>query len=74
MGVFRQEEPWRGLSFPTPGDLLDLGIKPAFLASPAWVGIFFITVPPGKPLHYFGWCLKSKELLHKALGFHIPRD
>ena len=35
-----------GLPFPPPGDLPDPGIKPA---SPALVGGFFTTAPPGKP-------------------------
>ena len=39
---FRQEY-WSGLLFPTPGDLLDPGIKPASLASPALAGRFFTT-------------------------------
>ena len=34
MGFSRQEH-WSGLPFPPPRDLADLGIKPAFLASPA---------------------------------------
>ena len=29
--------------FPTPGDVPDLGIKPAFFASPALAGGFFTT-------------------------------
>ena len=32
----------------TPGDLLDPGIKPASLVSPAFSGRFFATVPLGK--------------------------
>ena len=40
---------WRGLPFPTPGDLPDPGIEPVSLASPALPGRFFTTVPPGKP-------------------------
>ena len=44
MGFPRQE--YRsGLPFPSPGDLLDSGIKPAL---PALAGGFF-TMPPGKP-------------------------
>ena len=39
---FRQEY-WSGLLFPTPGDLLDPGIKPASLVSPALAGGFFTT-------------------------------
>ena len=45
MGFPRQEY-WSGLSFPTPGDLPDAGIKPV---SPALAGGFFTTEPPGKP-------------------------
>ena len=44
MGFPRQEF-WSGLPFPYPGDLPDLGIKPA---SPALAGGFFTTEPPGK--------------------------
>ena len=48
MEVFRQEY-WRGLPFPTPGDLPDPGIKPMSLASPALAGEFFaLLAPPGK--------------------------
>ena len=34
---------WSGLPFPSPGYLLNLGIKPASLASPALTGRFFTT-------------------------------
>ena len=43
---FRQEY-WRGLPFPSPGNLPDPGIDPASLASSAWAGGFFTTVVPG---------------------------
>ena len=43
---FSRQEYWSGLPCPPPGDLPDPGIK---LTSPAWVGGFFITEPPGKP-------------------------
>ena len=46
MGFLRQEY-WSGLSFPSPGDLLGSGIKPA---SPALAGGFFTTEPQGKPI------------------------
>ena len=42
---FPRQEYWSGLPFPSPGDLLNPGIKPA---SPALAGGFFTTVPPGK--------------------------
>ena len=45
MGFPRQEY-WSGLPFPSPGDILNPGIKPA---SPALAGGFFTTEPPGKP-------------------------
>ena len=45
---FSGQEYWNGLPFPTPGDLPYLGIQPMFLASPAFAGGFFTTVPPGK--------------------------
>ena len=46
MGFIRQEH-WIGLPFPLPGDLLNPGIEPASLASPALAGGFFATEPPG---------------------------
>ena len=37
---FSQQEHWSELPFPPPGDLLDPGIKPAFLMSSALAGGF----------------------------------
>ena len=45
MGFLRQEY-WRGLPFPSPGDLPNPGIKPL---SSALAGGFFAAEPPGKP-------------------------
>ena len=45
VGLPRQEY-WSGLPLPTPGNLPDPGIKHM---SPALVGGFFTTAPPGKP-------------------------
>ena len=58
MGFSRQE--YRsGLPFPSPGDLLDPGIKYAFPVSPALQEDFFL--PSGKPHRYNGLCfLKPK--------------
>ena len=42
MGFSRQEY-WSGVSCPPPGDLPDLGIKPASLMSPALAGGFLTT-------------------------------
>ena len=48
MGFARQE--YRsGLPFPSPGDLLDSGIKSTSPVSPALAGRYFTTEPPGKP-------------------------
>ena len=49
MGFSRQEN-WSGLLFPSPGDLSNQGIKPAFLMSPALAGGFFTTSAMGSPL------------------------
>jgi len=47
MGFSRQEY-GRGLPFPLPWDLPELGIKPRSPTSPALAGGFFATEPPGK--------------------------
>ena len=44
---FSRKEYCSGLTFPSPGDLPDPGTKPQ---SPALVGRFFTTEPPGKSL------------------------
>ena len=45
---FSRQEYQSELPFPSPGDLLDPGIKPEFLTFPA-AGEFFTTEPLGKP-------------------------
>ena len=45
MGFSRQEY-WRGLPFPSPGDLPDPGIEPG---SPALETVTLTSEPPGKP-------------------------
>ena len=40
---FSRQGYWTGLTFPTPGDLLDPGIKLPSLVSPALAGGFFTT-------------------------------
>ena len=47
MGFSRQEY-WSELSFPSPGDLSDPGIKPG---SPALQADALPSEPPGKPLY-----------------------
>ena len=46
---FSRQEYWSGLPFPLPGDLPDPGIEPTSHVSPALIGRFFTTEPPGKP-------------------------
>ena len=43
---FSRQELWSGLTFPSPGDLPNQGIKPT---SPALAGGFFTTEPQEKP-------------------------
>ena len=40
---FPRQKHWSGLTFPTPGDLLNPGIEPASLASPALADEFLTT-------------------------------
>ena len=40
---FSTKEDWSRVPFPTPGDLLDPGIKPMYFVSPALAGRFFTT-------------------------------
>ena len=57
---FFRKEYWSGLSFTTPKDFPDLGIKPASPVSPALPGGFFTTEPPGKPvliIYLYNWLL-----------------
>ena len=49
MGFSRQEQ-WSGLSFPSPGDLPDLGIKPR---SPALQADALTSEPTGKPIQIY---------------------
>ena len=44
---FSSQKYWNRFPFPTPGDLLDSGIKPMSLASPALARGFFITCHMG---------------------------
>ena len=68
MGFPRQEY-WSGLPIPSPGNLPDLGIEPAYLAL---AGGFFTTEPPGKPIQGFNEDYSpgdsSEKLLQKNSG------
>ena len=49
---FPRQEYWNGLPFPSPGDLPDPGIEPAFLAFIHWqLDSLPTEPPPGKPLY-----------------------
>ena len=60
---FCRQEYWSGLPFLFPGDLPNPGIKPKSPASPALVGRFFITGPPGKPVKSHTACQSSSRKL-----------
>ena len=45
---FSRQEYWNGLSFPSPGDLPNPGIKPVSPVSSALASGFITTEPPGK--------------------------
>ena len=49
---FPRQEYWSGLSFPSPGDLPDPGIKLMSFASPAFADRFFTIEPCEKPLSH----------------------
>ena len=51
-----------GVAFPSPGDLLNPGIKPMSLAFSALAGGFFTTEPPGKT-HFLNSFSKYGEFL-----------
>ena len=59
---FSRQEYWSCLPFPSPGDLLDSGIKPA---SPALAGRFFTTEPPGKRVHHLDNRISATSWLQK---------
>ena len=49
---FPRQEYWNGLPFPSPGDLPDPGIEPAFLAFLHWqLDSLPTKPPPGKPFY-----------------------
>ena len=58
---FSRQEYWRGLPFPSPGDLPNLEIE---LESPVLAGRFFTAEPPGKPTITGYLRLKKKKKSH----------
>ena len=67
MGFSRQEF-WSGLPFPPPGDLLDPGIEPESLTSPALAGSFFTTSAAWEALCV--WLLFSCSVVSDSLWPH----
>ena len=66
---FSRQEHWSGLPFPSPGDVPNPGIKPAFPGS-CIAGRFFITEPPGKrPYSSQSHCLWQR-LMYIPLNLH----
>ena len=65
---FSRQECWSGLPFPSPGDLLDPGIKPG---SPALQAGALPSEPPGKPL-LFNFSLVPSKCIHVVAHGRIP--
>ena len=73
MGFSRQEY-WSGLLCPSPGDLLNPGIKPAFLMSPALVGLFFTISATWEAQfnHHFSSVTQSCSTLCDPMNHSMP--
>ena len=67
--VFPRQEHWSGLSFPSPGDHPDPGIKPP---SPALAGRFSTPEPPRKPIHTHRFPLFGFPSHLSHLGAEFP--
>ena len=63
---------WRGLPFPTAGDLPNPGIKPVSLMSLALAGDSLPPMPSGKPLHVYT-CVTLKATL-EWVGLYYSDD
>ena len=62
MGIL-QARHWSGLPYPTPGDLPDPGIEPAFLMSPVLAGRFLTTS--------ITWEALKMKVLNTNYKFHV---
>ena len=70
--LFRElwkQEYWRGLPFPSPGNLPNPGIE---TASPALAGRFFATEPLGKQYIIIPILLMETQNIQPALGEPVP--
>ena len=61
---------WRGLPFPTAGDLPNQRIEPASSASPAFAGRFFTIAPLGNPKYTFSSVQFSCSVISDSLWPH----
>ena len=61
---FLWQEYWSGLPFPPPGDLLDPGIEPVCLVSPALANRFFTTAWPDLKMPSFYFKFFFKIIMH----------
>ena len=59
---FSRQEYWRGLPFPTPGDLPDPAIKTASSAFPALASRFFYHCTTWEAQKYLTWAVNHKDL------------
>ena len=69
--VFSRQEYWSGLPCPLSGDLLDPGIEPVSLTSPALAGGFFTTSAAWEPLRQVHSPVKDEERHHTLLLTYI---
>ena len=63
---FPRQEYWRGLPFPSPGDLPDPKVKSV---SPALADRFFTTEPPENQIHE---CVGEKCCFYLPLDIEVP--
>ena len=61
---------WRGLPFPTAGDLRNQRIEPASSASPAFAGRFFTIAPLRNPKYAFSSVQFSRSVMSDSLWPH----
>ena len=78
---FSRQEYWSGWPCPSPGDLLDPGIEPMSLMSPAWTGRFFTASTTWEThFNYFKTALTAFTMLcnqyHDLIPefFHHPKQ
>ena len=59
---FSRQEYWNGVPFPTPGDLPDPGMEPAFLVSPALANRALITSASWEIQEFNIYCIRQCRL------------